>query len=95
MPDIVSVHYLQENKMKVKLNSNIRPNILSEIMILRENGGCGESLAQISNFHIYMGIAAQCNDASPTWDWGSQGESVSVQGQSMARIGVKMFQMSS
>ena len=58
MPDIVSVHYLQENKMKVKLNSNIRPNILSEIMILRENGGCGESLAQISNFHFYMGIAA-------------------------------------
>ena len=59
MPDIVSVHYLQENKMKLKLNSNIRPNILSEIMILRENGGCGESLAQISNWHIYMGIAAK------------------------------------
>ena len=38
---------------------NIRPNILSEIMILRENGGCGESLAQISNWHIYMGIAAK------------------------------------
>ena len=49
MPDIVSVHYLQENKMKVKLNSNIRPNILSEIMILRENEGYSESLAQISN----------------------------------------------
>ena len=46
--------------MKVKLNSNIHSNILSEIMILRENGGCGESLAQISNFHINMGIAAQC-----------------------------------
>ena len=54
MPDIVSVYDMQENKMKLKLNSNI----LSEIMILRENGGCGESLAQISNFHIYMGIAA-------------------------------------
>ena len=26
--------------------------------ILRENEGCGESLAQISNFHIYMGMAA-------------------------------------
>ena len=58
MPDIVSVHYLQENKIKVKLNSNIRPNILSEIMILRENGGCGESLAQISNYLVYIGIAA-------------------------------------
>ena len=81
--------------MKVKLNSNIHPNILSGIMILPENGGCGQTLAQISNFHIYMGIAAQCNDASPTWDWGSQGESVSVQGRSMVGIGVKMFQMSS
>ena len=49
MPDIVSVHYLQENKMNMKLNSNIRPNILSQIMILGENGGCGERLAQISN----------------------------------------------
>ena len=58
MPDIVSVYGMQENKMKVKLNSNIHSNIFSEIMILRENGGCGESLAQISNFHIYMGIAA-------------------------------------
>ena len=58
MPDIVSVYDMQENKMKVKLYSNIHSNILSEIMILRENGGCGESLAQISNFHIYMGIAA-------------------------------------
>ena len=49
MPDIVSVYDMQENKMKVKLDSNIHPNILSEIMILPENGGCGESLAQISN----------------------------------------------
>ena len=49
MLDIVSVHDMLENKMKVKLNSNIHPNILSEITILRENGGCGESLAQISN----------------------------------------------
>ena len=58
MPDIVSVYDMQENKMKVKLDSNIHPNILSEIMILPENGGCGESLAQISNWLIYMGIAA-------------------------------------
>ena len=48
MPDIVSVHYVQ-NEMNMKLNSNIRPNILSQIMILGENGGCGERLAQISN----------------------------------------------
>ena len=47
--DIVSVLDMLENKMKVKVNSNIHPNILSEIMILRENGGCGESLAQVSN----------------------------------------------
>ena len=58
MPDIVSVYGMQENKMKVKLYSNIYSNSLSEIMILRENGGCGESLAQISNFHVYLGIAA-------------------------------------
>ena len=58
MPDIVSVYDMQENKMKVKLYSNIHSNILSEIMILQENGDCGQSLAQISNFHIYMGIAA-------------------------------------
>ena len=49
---------LQENKEKVKLNSNIHPNMLSEIMRLLENGGRGESLAQISNWHLYMGIAA-------------------------------------
>ena len=49
---------LQENKKKVKLNSNIHPNMLSEIMRLLENGGRGESLAQISNWHLYMGIAA-------------------------------------
>ena len=61
MPDIVSVYGMQENKMKVKLNSNIHSNIFSEIMILWENGGCSESLAQISNFHVYMGIAA-CPD---------------------------------
>ena len=47
--DIVSVLDMLENKMKVKVNSNIHPNILSEIMILRENGGCGERLAQVSN----------------------------------------------
>ena len=58
MSDIVSVYDMQENKMKLKLNSNIHPNILSEIMILRENEGYGESLAQISNRLIYMGIAA-------------------------------------
>ena len=58
MPNIVSVYGMQENEMKVKLYSNVHSNFLSEIMILRENGGCGESLAQISNFHIYMGIAA-------------------------------------
>ena len=58
MPHNVTVYYMHENKMKVKLNSNIHPNILSEIMILGENGGCGKILTQISNFHIYMGIAA-------------------------------------
>ena len=58
MPHNVSVYYMHENKMKLKLNSNIHPNILSEIMILGENGGCGKILTQISNFHIYMGIAA-------------------------------------
>ena len=31
----------QENKEKVKLNSNMHPNSLSEIMRLLENGGCG------------------------------------------------------
>ena len=59
MPHNVSVYYMHENKMKVKLNSNIHPNILSEIMILQENEGYGESLAQISNWLIYMGIAFQ------------------------------------
>ena len=49
MPDIVSVHDMLENKMKLKLKSIIHPNILSEIMVLRENGVCGESSAQISN----------------------------------------------
>ena len=46
MPNIVSVYGMQENEMKVKLYSNVHSDILSEIMILRENGGCGESLAQ-------------------------------------------------
>ena len=45
MPDIVSVYDMQENKMKVKLNSNIHSNILSEIIIIQENGCCGGDLA--------------------------------------------------
>ena len=47
--DIALVHNMSENKKKVKLNSNIHPNILSEIIRLLKNGGRGESLAQISN----------------------------------------------
>ena len=31
---------------------------LSEIIGVQENGSCGENLTQISNWHIYMGIAA-------------------------------------
>ena len=50
--------------MKVKLNSNIHPNILSEITIMRENGGCGESLALITYWLIYMGKTAQCSEAT-------------------------------
>ena len=45
-------------------NGNLRQNwseiflqILPEIIILLENGGCGGNLAQISNWHLYMGIA--------------------------------------
>ena len=44
--------------LKVKLNPNILTNILSEIMRLLENGGSGKNLVQISNWHLYMGIAA-------------------------------------
>ena len=43
--DIALVHNMSENKKKVKLNSNIHPNMLSEIMRQLEKGGCGESLA--------------------------------------------------
>ena len=35
--------------LKVKLNPNIYPNILSEIIGLHENEGRGGNLAQISN----------------------------------------------
>ena len=45
---------------KVKLHSWQSPNILSEIMRLLENGGRGRNPAQISNWHLYMGKAAQC-----------------------------------
>ena len=44
--------------LKVKLNPNILTNILSEIMRLLENVVSGKKLVQISNWHLYMGIAA-------------------------------------
>ena len=31
--------------LKVKVNQNIHPNILSEIIIIQENGCCGGDLA--------------------------------------------------
>ena len=42
---ISSIKYI----LKVKLNQNIYPKILSEIISLHENEGCGGNLAQISN----------------------------------------------
>ena len=44
--------------LKVKLNLNIYPNILSEIIGLHENEGRGGNLAQISNWQLYIGRAA-------------------------------------
>ena len=44
--------------LKVKLNPNIYPNILSEIIGLHENEGRGGNLAQISNWRVYIGRAA-------------------------------------
>ena len=55
--DIALVHEMSEKK-KVKLNSNIHPNILSEIIRLLKNGGGGGNLNQIPYFQFYMGIAA-------------------------------------
>ena len=48
-----------EAKLKKKESeSDIFFQILSEIIILLKNEGCGGNLAQISNWHLYMGIAA-------------------------------------
>ena len=43
---------------KIESESDIFLWILSEIIIQLENGGCGGNLAQLSNWHLYMGIAA-------------------------------------
>ena len=43
---------------KVKLNPNYNPNIFSEIIELQENGGSGGIQIQITNWLIYIGIAA-------------------------------------
>ena len=47
-----------EAKLKKESECDIFLQILSEINIQLENGGCGGNLAQISNWHLYMGIAA-------------------------------------
>ena len=46
---------------KVKLNPNQNPNIFSEIIELQANGGSGGIQTQISNWPIYIKIAAWCN----------------------------------
>ena len=43
---------------KVKLNPNYNPNISSKIIELQENGGSGGIQIQITNWLIYIGIAA-------------------------------------
>ena len=43
---------------KVKLNPNFNPNIFSEIIESKENGGSGGIQAQIPNCTVYIGIAA-------------------------------------
>ena len=43
-----------EAKLKKESESDIFLQILSEIIILLENGCCGGNLAQISNWHLYM-----------------------------------------
>ena len=52
-------HNILQGKFEAKLKkeSDNFLQILSEINIQLENGGCGGNLAQISNWHLYMGIA--------------------------------------
>ena len=56
-------HNILQGKFEAKLKkkeseSDIFLQILSEINIQLENEGCGGNLAQISNWHLYIGIAA-------------------------------------
>ena len=44
--------------LKVQLQPNIHPNILSVIIGLHENEGRGGNLAGISNWQLYIGIVA-------------------------------------
>ena len=54
----VFVNSSQKYVKKVKLHLNFNPNIFSEIIELRENGGSGGIQAQIPNCTVFIGIAA-------------------------------------